>query len=76
MPLNLFRGQGPVEPVTDLAARLPAIDRSALRSAQQYIADPALRQRMGSRPVVGVLEGGYRLDLLAAGVVAHIRALS
>lgn len=36
----------------------------------------ALRQRMGSRPVVGVLEGGYRLDLLAAGVVAHVRALS
>ena len=36
----------------------------------------ALRQRMGTRPVVGVLEGGYRLDLLAAGVVAHVRALS
>jgi acetoin utilization deacetylase AcuC-like enzyme len=36
----------------------------------------ALRQRMGTRPIVGVLEGGYRLDLLAAGVVAHVRALS
>jgi acetoin utilization deacetylase AcuC-like enzyme len=36
----------------------------------------ALRERMGARPVVGVLEGGYRLDLLAAGVVAHVRALS
>ena len=36
----------------------------------------ALRERMGKRPVVGVLEGGYRLDLLAAGVVAHVRALS
>jgi acetoin utilization deacetylase AcuC-like enzyme len=36
----------------------------------------ALRERMGSRPVVGVLEGGYRLDLLAAGVVAHVCALS
>ena len=35
-----------------------------------------LRERMGTRPVVGVLEGGYRLDLLAAGVVAHVRALS
>ncbi|HEV8382273.1 MAG TPA: histone deacetylase [Gemmatimonadales bacterium] len=37
----------------------------------------ALRERMraGNRPVVGVLEGGYRLDLLAAGVVAHVRAL-
>jgi acetoin utilization deacetylase AcuC-like enzyme len=31
--------------------------------------------RAGNRPVVGVLEGGYRLDLLAAGVVAHVRAL-
>jgi acetoin utilization deacetylase AcuC-like enzyme len=36
----------------------------------------ALRERMGSRPVVAVLEGGYRLDLLAAGVVALARALS
>ena len=36
----------------------------------------ALRERMGARPVVGVLEGGYRLDLLAAGVVAHVGALS
>ena len=36
----------------------------------------ALRQRMGARPVVAVLEGGYRLDLLAAGVVALVRALS
>ncbi len=36
----------------------------------------ALRERMGTRPVIGVLEGGYRLDLLAAGVVAHVRALS
>jgi acetoin utilization deacetylase AcuC-like enzyme len=36
----------------------------------------ALRERMGARPVVGVLEGGYRLDLLAAGVLAHVRALS
>jgi len=36
----------------------------------------ALRERMGQRPVVAVLEGGYRLDLLAAGVVALARALS
>src|SRR5260370_20392122 len=36
----------------------------------------ALRERMRARPVVSVLEGGYRLDLLAAGVVAHVRALS
>ncbi|MGH7751674.1 MAG: histone deacetylase family protein [Gemmatimonadales bacterium] len=27
-------------------------------------------------PVVGVLEGGYRLELLAAGVTAHVRALA
>ena len=36
----------------------------------------ALRERMGGRPVVAVLEGGYRLDLLATGVVALVRALS
>jgi acetoin utilization deacetylase AcuC-like enzyme len=36
----------------------------------------ALRARMGARPIVAVLEGGYRLDLLAAGVVALVRALS
>ena len=36
----------------------------------------ALRERMGARPVVAVLEGGYRLDLLAAVVVALVRALS
>jgi acetoin utilization deacetylase AcuC-like enzyme len=36
----------------------------------------AFRERMGPRPVVAVLEGGYRLDLLAAGVVALVRALS
>jgi len=35
----------------------------------------ALRARMGTRPVVAVLEGGYRLDLLAAGVTAVVRAL-
>ena len=36
----------------------------------------ALRQRAGNAPVVGVLEGGYRLDLLAAGAAAHVRALA
>ena len=36
----------------------------------------ALRERMGAKPIAGVLEGGYRLDLLAAGVVAHVRALA
>ena len=35
-----------------------------------------LRERMQGRPVVGVLEGGYRLDLLAKGVSAHVRALA
>jgi acetoin utilization deacetylase AcuC-like enzyme len=36
----------------------------------------ALRQRAGGAPVVGVLEGGYRLDLLARGAAAHVRALA
>jgi acetoin utilization deacetylase AcuC-like enzyme len=36
----------------------------------------ALRERIRGRPVVGVLEGGYRLDLLATGVSAHVRALA
>jgi acetoin utilization deacetylase AcuC-like enzyme len=36
----------------------------------------ALRERVGPVPVVGVLEGGYRLDLLAAGTRAHVRALA
>jgi acetoin utilization deacetylase AcuC-like enzyme len=36
----------------------------------------ALRERVAPAPVVGVLEGGYRLDLLAAGVQAHVRALA
>jgi acetoin utilization deacetylase AcuC-like enzyme len=35
-----------------------------------------LRERMAGRPVVAVLEGGYRLDLLAKGVRAHVRALA
>jgi acetoin utilization deacetylase AcuC-like enzyme len=37
-----------------------------------------LRERMGggTRPVVGVLEGGYRLDRLAAGASAHVGALA
>ncbi len=35
----------------------------------------ALRERVAPAPVVGVLEGGYRLDLLAAGARAHVRAL-
>jgi acetoin utilization deacetylase AcuC-like enzyme len=36
----------------------------------------ALRERMQDRPVIGVLEGGYRLESLAAGVRAHVRALA
>jgi acetoin utilization deacetylase AcuC-like enzyme len=34
------------------------------------------RERVAPAPVVGVLEGGYRLDLLAAGARAHVRALA
>ena len=36
----------------------------------------ALRERARGRPVVGILEGGYRLDRLTAGVEAHVRALA
>jgi acetoin utilization deacetylase AcuC-like enzyme len=36
----------------------------------------ALRSRFAAAPIAGVLEGGYRLDLLAAGVCAHVRALA
>ena len=36
----------------------------------------AFRERVAPAPVVGVLEGGYRLDLLAAGVRAHVHALA
>ncbi len=36
----------------------------------------ALRDRAKQTSVVGVLEGGYRLELLAAGVQAHVRALT
>ena len=36
----------------------------------------ALRERVAAAPVVSVLEGGYRLDLLARGVQAHVRALA
>jgi len=36
----------------------------------------AFRQRADGRPLVAVLEGGYRLERLAAGVVATVRALA
>jgi len=36
----------------------------------------AFRERAGKAPVVAVLEGGYRLDLLAAGVQAVVAALA
>jgi len=36
----------------------------------------ALRARAGSAPLAAVLEGGYRLDRLAAGVAAVVRALA
>ncbi len=35
----------------------------------------AFRERVAPTPVVSVLEGGYGLELLAAGVRAHVRAL-
>ena len=36
----------------------------------------AVRERVAPSPVVGLLEGGYRLDLLAAGARAHVEALA
>jgi len=36
----------------------------------------ALRERVPTVPIAGVLEGGYALDLLAAGGVQHVRALA
>ncbi|HUK21505.1 MAG TPA: histone deacetylase [Gemmatimonadales bacterium] len=36
----------------------------------------AFRDRVSPAPVVAVLEGGYRLDLLAAGATALVRALA
>ena len=36
----------------------------------------ALRERTAGAPIIAVLEGGYRLDLLAAGAVALVRALA
>ena len=36
----------------------------------------AFRERVAPAPVVGLLEGGYRLDLLAAGARAHVEALA
>jgi acetoin utilization deacetylase AcuC-like enzyme len=36
----------------------------------------ALRERVAPAPVVGMLEGGYRVERLAAGVQAHVRALA
>lgn len=35
-----------------------------------------LRSRLGACPVVAVLEGGYRIDLLTAGVTALVSALA
>lgn len=36
----------------------------------------AFRDRAGTAPVIAVLEGGYRIDLLAAGVQAMVAALA
>jgi acetoin utilization deacetylase AcuC-like enzyme len=35
----------------------------------------AFRERVAPAPVVGILEGGYHLERLAAGAQAHVRAL-
>jgi acetoin utilization deacetylase AcuC-like enzyme len=36
----------------------------------------ALRERVAPAPVVALLEGGYRLDLLASGARATVEALA
>ena len=36
----------------------------------------AFRELGAGAPVVGILEGGYRLDLLVAGCAAHVRSLA
>jgi acetoin utilization deacetylase AcuC-like enzyme len=36
----------------------------------------ALRERVAPAPVVAVLEWGYRIERLAAGAQAHVRALA
>ena len=36
----------------------------------------AFRELGAGAPVIGLLEGGYRLDLLAAGCAAHVRSLA
>ena len=36
----------------------------------------ALRERVAPAPVIGLLEGGYRVERLAAGAQAHVRALA
>ena len=36
----------------------------------------ALRERVAPAPVVGILEGGYNVERLAAGVQSHVRALA
>jgi MoxR-like ATPase len=53
MAFNLFRGKGAIEPI-DLDARLPTVDRSALRSAAQYQADDALRHAVDVAVYLGM----------------------
>jgi len=47
-----------------------------LRDADITTWTEALRSRLPGRPVIALLEGGYRLDLLASGCVALVRALA
>src|SRR6266581_1309073 len=47
-----------------------------LEPADMALWTTVLRERVAPAAVVGLLEGGYRLDLLAAGAQAHVRALA
>ncbi|SEB22695.1 MoxR family ATPase [Variovorax sp. YR216] len=54
MAMKLFRGEGPLEPVTDLDAKLPVIERNAMRSAEQYSADASLRHAVDVAVYLGM----------------------
>src|SRR6266704_1652487 len=47
-----------------------------LEPADMALWTTVLRERVAPAAGVGLLEGGYRLDLLAAGAQAHVRALA
>ena len=64
-----------------ISAGFDSLDGDPLGGFTLRVADittwtEALRTRLSGCPVIALLEGGYRLDLLAAGAVALVRALA